>query len=91
MDELVLQRDEIPAENNQEELTIPEPGKTLYISEKTKGFNYKEILGQVLQIVNMSDILAKIELGTQYVVQIPREKKRRREVADSLLSYDQFS
>lgn len=73
MDELVPQRDEIPAENNQEELTIPEPGKTLYISEKTKGFNYKAILGQVLQIVNMSDILAKIELGTQYVVQIPTE------------------
>ena len=61
---LVEQSDGVP---------IPASGKTLYITESTPDFDYKNLLGQFVQAINMSDILAKVEAGTQYVVQIPAE------------------
>ena len=48
-------------------------GKTLYVTESTPGIDYKNLLGQLAQVVDMTDILAKIKAGTQYVVQIPVE------------------
>lgn len=61
--------------NNQikDETSLSTQVKTLYITPETKGFDYKAILGQVVQYVNMEDILAKIQAGAQYVVQIPAE------------------
>ena len=56
-----------------EGLPIPASGKTLYITESTPNFDYKNLLGQFVQAINMNDILAKVEAGTQYVVQIPAE------------------
>lgn len=47
--------------------------KTLYITSETRGFDYKSILDQVLQYVNMGDVIAQIQTGTQYIVQIPSE------------------
>lgn len=61
---LVEQSDVVP---------IPASGKTLYITEATPDFDYKNLLGQFVQAINMNDILAKVEAGTQYVVQIPAE------------------
>ena len=58
---LVEQSDVVP---------IPASGKTLYITEATPDFDYKNLLGQFVQAINMNDILAKVEAGTQYVVQI---------------------
>lgn len=48
-------------------------GKTLYISPDAEEFNYKGILGKVIQYVNMADIVGKIQVGAKYVVQIPSE------------------
>ena len=56
-----------------DEANLPTMEKTLYITSETKGFDYKAILGQVIQYVNMGDVLAKIQVGMQYVVQIPTE------------------
>jgi hypothetical protein len=55
--------------------TVPVPAsdKTLYITESMPDFEYKHLLGQFVQVVDMKGILAKIEAGTQYVVQIPAE------------------
>lgn len=52
---------------------VPASGKTLYITESMPDFEYKHLLGQFVQVVDMKGILAKIEAGTQYVVQIPAE------------------
>ena len=52
---------------------LPAPDKTLYITPETKGFDYEAILGRVIQYVHIGDVLAKIQVGTQYIVQIPAE------------------
>lgn len=54
-------------------ISMPVKSKTLYIKPDTQHFNYRALLGQVVQYVNMGDVLAKIKAGTQYVVQIPTE------------------
>ena len=73
MGDIILKNEELPAEHVQDEMITPDPGKTLYITPQTRGFNYPAILDKVLQYVNVNDILAKVEAGTQYVVQIPVE------------------
>lgn len=62
--DLHIQNDSAPS------LTL---GKTLYISPDAEEFNYKGILGKVIQYVNMADIVGKIQVGAKYVVQIPSE------------------
>ena len=89
MGELIRKEEQLPIVQQHGEVVVPEPGKTLYITPKTKGFNYPAILDQVLQFVNMSDILAKIEAGTQYVVQIPAEFQEAYEVGDLFIMQNQ--
>lgn len=73
MKELTENKQNLSAESNSEEMPMPTPGKTLYITPDTKGFDYLSVLDQIIQCVNMGDVLAKIQTGTQYVVQIPTE------------------
>lgn len=70
---LVEQSDGIP---------IPAFSKTLYITESTPGFDYKNLLGQFVQAINMNDILAKVEVGAKYVVQIPSEYQKAYESSE---------
>lgn len=72
MDEISNTTNNVLAEQSD---TVPAPAsaKTLYITESTPDFDYKHLLGQFVQVVNMKHILAKIETGTQYVGQIPAE------------------
>lgn len=73
MNELTEKKQNLPVSSDSETMPVPAPGKTLYITQDTKGFDYRSILGQVVQYVNMGDVLTKIKAGTQYVVQIPAE------------------
>ena len=40
MGELIRKEKLLPVEQQQGEVVVPEPGKTLYITPKTKGFDY---------------------------------------------------
>lgn len=69
MDEISNTTNNVLAEQS-DTVPVPASGKTLYITESTPDFDYKHLIGQFVQVVNMKDILAKIKAGTQYVVQI---------------------
>lgn len=74
MDDLVITTtNNLPAEAAEEPMPVPADGKVLYITPETKEFDFRALLGQALQCVNMGEILAEIKAGTQYVVQIPAE------------------
>lgn len=74
MDDLVTtKQNNLPTETVAEQLPVPADGKVLYITPDTKEFDFRALLGQALQCVNMGEILAEIKAGTQYVVQIPAE------------------
>ena len=68
-----IEADNLPIEVKQGTMPIPAEGKRLYITQDTKGVDFHALLGQIVQCVNMSKILAEIKAGTQYVVQIPAE------------------
>ena len=68
-----IEADNLPIEVKQGTMPIPAEGKRLYITQDTKGVDFHALLGQIVQCVNMSEILAEIKAGTQYVVQIPAE------------------
>lgn len=78
--ELAEQKDSVP---------VPEPGKTLYIKPDTQELDYRSLLGQVVQYVNLGDILAKIKAGTQYVVQIPAEFQAAYDAGDMFIMQNQ--
>lgn len=73
MKNLREKKQSLAVESDDETMPMSMSGKTLYITKDTKWFDYQSILGQVVQCVNMRDLLAKIQAGTQYVVQIPTE------------------
>ena len=52
---------------------IPTSNKTIYIDESTSWLDYEKLFGQLVEIINVGDIIGKIEASTQYVVQIPAE------------------
>lgn len=62
-----------PIEAKHDTPPVPIEGKCLYITQESPNINFHALLGQVVQCVNMSKILAEIKAGTQYVVQIPAE------------------
>lgn len=78
--DLIIQKDNVP---------VPAEGKTLYITPETDGFNYKGILGQVVQYVNMADVVGKIQAGTKYVVQIPAEHQEAFETGQYFMMQNQ--
>ena len=63
----------LPSDTEHDAGLIPADGKTLYITKDSEGFDFKAILGQVVQCVNMADIITRIKAGTQFVIQIPTE------------------
>ena len=63
--------DTMPAEMEQTNSAVPEEGKCLYITQESKDVDFRALLGEAVQCVNMAEILAEIKAGTQYVVQIP--------------------
>lgn len=63
----------LPAEIRQTDEVVPAKGKCLHITPDSKGIDFNALLEQAVQCVNMGDILNKINVGTQYVVQIPAE------------------
>lgn len=73
MGELNSTSSDLPIIQEQDNMPIPVEGKTLYITPKTKKFDYQVLLGNIIQCVSMGDILNKIKAGTQYVVQVPTE------------------
>lgn len=78
--DLIIQNDNVP---------VPAEGKTLYITPETDGFNYKGILGKIVQYVNMADIVGKIQAGTKYVVQIPAEHQEAFETGQYFMMQNQ--
>ena len=86
MKELItIEADILPAEVKQATMPVPAEGKCLYITQDTKGVDFHVLLGQIVQCVNMSDILAKIKAGTQYVVQIPAEFQKAYESGEMFI------
>ena len=53
MNELTEKKQNFPVQSGDETMPVPAPGKTLYITKDTKGFDYRSILGQVeRQVLN---------------------------------------
>lgn len=63
----------LPAEIRQTDEIAPAKGNCLHVTQDSKGVDFGALLEQVVQYVSMGDILNKIHVGTQYVVQIPTE------------------
>ena len=56
-----IEADNLPIEVKQGTMPIPAEGKRLYITQDTKGVDFHALLGQIVQCVNMSEILAEME------------------------------
>ena len=72
-DIIPVETNNLPTEVDQMVIPVPAEGKKLYITQNSNGINFHALLGQIVQCVNMTEILAEIKAGTQYVVQIPAE------------------
>lgn len=84
-------KNNLPAEKVEEQMPVPADGKVLYITPETKEFDFRALLGQALQCVNMGEILAEIKAGTQYVVQIPAEFQAAYESGEMFIMQNQKS
>lgn len=71
--QLSLKQEKVPAQNTPGSRPVPADGKSLIIAPDSKNVDYTMLLSQALQCVNTAEILSKVEVGTQYVVQIPAE------------------
>lgn len=86
MEELITTvQDNLPAETAQDQMPVPAEGKCLYITQESKGFDFRALLGQVVQCVNMAEVLGEIKAGTQYVVQIPAQFRAAYESGEMFL------
>lgn len=72
-DIIPIEPNNLPTETDQKVMPVPAEGKKLYITRNSENVNFRALLGQVVQCVNMADIIAEIKAGTQYVVQIPAQ------------------
>ena len=84
-----ITKDSLSANVEHAESLIIAPDKPLYITPATEGIDYQSIFGQILSYVNMEDILAKIEAGAKYVVQIPVEYKEAFQAGDLFIMKNQ--
>lgn len=75
----------LPSETQKTIVPVPAEGKCLYVTQHSKEFNFRTLLGQVVQCVNMGHILAEIKAGTQYVVQIPAEFQKAYESGEMFM------
>jgi len=63
----------LPEETKHRTELVLNQEKTLYITPQTPGVDFRNLLGQVVQYVNIAEIVAEIKVGTQFVIQIPPE------------------
>ena len=74
MEEIIpIEPNNLPEQADQKVVPVPAEGRRLYITRNSEGVNFRAILGQAVQSVNMVDIIAEIKAGAQYVVQIPAQ------------------
>ena len=74
MEEMIpVEPNNLPEQADQKVVPVPAEGRKLYITRNSKGFDFRALLGQAVQCLNMVDIIAEIKAGTQYVVQIPAQ------------------
>lgn len=86
MEDLIpVENDSYPADVHKKTVPIPAEGKNLYISQNSAGIDFRVLLGQLVQCVNIGEILAEIKAGTQYVVQIPAEFQKAYESGDMFI------
>ena len=64
---------QLEPESEQIDALAPADGKCLYVAQDSKGVDFRSLLAQAVQCVNLSDVLSKIHTDMQYVVQIPAE------------------
>ena len=74
MEEMIpVEPNNLPEQADQKVVPVPAEGRKLYITRNSEGFDFRALLGQAVQCLNMADIIAEIKAGTQYVVQIPAQ------------------
>lgn len=74
MEEMIpVEPNNLPEQADQKVVPVPAEGRKLYITRNSEGFDFRALLGQAVQCLNMADIIAEIKSGTQYVVQIPAQ------------------
>ena len=74
MEEMIpVEPNNLPEQADQKVMPVPAEGRRLYITRNSEGFDFRALLGQAVQCLNMADIIAEIKAGTQYVVQIPAQ------------------
>lgn len=74
MEEIIpVEPNNLPEQADQKVMPVPAEGRRLYITRNSEGFDFRTLLGQAVQCLNMADIIAEIKAGTQYVVQIPAQ------------------
>lgn len=74
MEEMIpVEPNNLPEQADQKVVPVPAEGRQLYITRNSEGFDFRALLGQAVQCLNMTDIIAEIKAGTQYVVQIPAQ------------------
>lgn len=74
MEEMIpVEPNNLPEQADQKVVPVPAEGRRLYITRNSEGFDFRALLGQAVQCLNMADIIAQIKVGTQYVVQIPAQ------------------
>ena len=74
MEEMIpVESNNLPEQADQKVVPVPAEGRKLYITRNSEGFDFRALLGQAVQCLNMADIIAEIKAGTQYVVQIPAQ------------------
>jgi hypothetical protein len=71
MDDLTTLNDNLTAQ--EKEASDVFYGKVLDIEPSTPNIDFKGILNQVCQYINIADVLDKVKRGAEYVVQIPSE------------------
>lgn len=74
MEEMIpVEPNNLPEQADQKVVPVPAEGRKLYITRNSEGFDFRALLGQAVQCLNMAEIIAEIKAGTQYVVQIPAQ------------------
>lgn len=74
MEEMIpVEPNNLPEQADQKVVPVPAEGRRLYITRNSEGFDFRALLGQAVQCLNMADIIAQIKAGTQYVIQIPAQ------------------
>ena len=71
MGEIVKRNDQTP--EVKKEGSPKKPRKILRINDKTDGVDFSGAINRVFQYVNIADIVAKVQTGVEYIVQVPAE------------------